>query len=178
MTRWQWLNYHSDFVTFPLILFGIVSYDTIQFQGSPLLWLIAFALGAIAWTFAEYWIHRSVLHGFMWMGKHENHHLHPRDHVQFPFYAIPAGFVGIYAVTCLVLWGLPDYVNAAYAGIVFGYCWFVGMHHLLHHIDDLRPYPWLYGYAIQHNAHHKLVDRNYGITTDLWDRLFGTKRWR
>ena len=31
-------------------------------------------------------------------------------------------------------------------------------------------------FARRHNAHHKMVTCNYGITIDLWDRVFGTYR--
>lgn len=150
----DWLHYYSDFVIYPALLIGLVLADVPSI--GPV-WLLWFAIGFIAWTFAEYVIHRWVLHGPYWMAIHQRHHEHPREHVLFP------------------IWQLP-YVHAAYAGIILGWIGFFVMHHLMHHIQDLRPYPWLQDFAIRHNAHHKLTDRNYGITVDWWDRVFRTKR--
>lgn len=138
------------------------------------LWVAAFTFGFLLWTFVEYWVHRSILHGFYWHGTHERHHNHPTEHVLFPIWYVP----GLFAMFFIFAWVLSfawSFAFAAYGGFALGYVWFTIMHHLLHHVD-LEPHTWLHQYAIWHNRHHKLNDRNFGITTNLWDIVFGTSR--
>ena len=122
-------------------------------------------LGFCAWTFAEYWVHRSLLHRFFWHGVHENHHLHPSEYVTSIWWYTPLLFTVLFFI-------VP---TSFFAGAAAGLVWFMLMHHWLHHID-LREHTWLHRYAIWHNRHHKFNDCNYGITTPVWDWAFGTSR--
>lgn len=133
-------------------------------------WLLWAAAGAFGWTFVEYWVHRSVLHGFFWHGTHERHHLNPHEYISFPLWYTPLGFAAALAGSLLV--GLPV---AAWAGFVLGYVWFMSLHHLLHHVELVEG-TWLQRYATWHDKHHDGQPVNYGITTNVWDRVFGTYR--
>jgi sterol desaturase/sphingolipid hydroxylase (fatty acid hydroxylase superfamily) len=153
-------RYYVDFWLFPLIAAVIVAVDC-----RSLAWLGWAALGALLFTFVEYWTHRVLLHRLLWNGKHERHHTHPWEPTIFPVWYTPAIFAGF-----LLLMPLP-----VFAGFVAGYCWFLAWHHALHHWQlDRRP--WVRAYANWHNQHHRGLPVNYGITTPLWDLVFGTYR--
>lgn len=158
-------TYWVDMVMYPMVFLA-----TALWTFSGVTWLLWAAAGMVSWTMAEYWIHRSVLHTFFWHGTHERHHLHPKEHVAFPIWYTPLGFTGIFVVSYAC--GLPV---AWWAGFVLGYVWFLTMHHLLHHVE-LTEGTWLQSYAQWHDKHHQGIPCNYGITTNVWDRLFGTSR--
>jgi len=173
-TRLDWVKYHADFFTFPTLVSVVLYWQSAFIASHPIVAALAFVWGFVFWTFAEYWIHRVALHGMFWHGTHEQHHKNPSEHVLFPLWYVPGSFVAIFgAFYLLSLIHIAAFV--AFAGFAAGYVWFTNMHHLLHHID-LVPQTWLHRFAIWHNRHHRLNDRNYGITTNVWDRLFGTSR--
>lgn len=72
-----------------------------------------------------------------------------------------------------VLWGTG--VAVGYAGFLVGYGAFLFVHYAVHHWT-IRPTDTLYRLKMMHAAHHRLDDVNYGVTTTLWDRVFGTYR--
>jgi dihydroceramide fatty acyl 2-hydroxylase len=155
-----WL-YRVDFVTFPLLAIVIAAIDC-----RSIAWLGWAAAGALLFTFVEYWVHRTALHGLLFHGSHERHHTHPAEYVVFPIYYTPAIFLAFYLVLPLPV----------FAGFVAGYCWFLVWHHILHHVDlNSWPRP-VRRYAIWHLAHHHDDACNFGITVPLWDWLFGTYR--
>lgn len=175
---YEQFKYRLDFFTYPLTCAAMPVIDYALVMAHPILWALAFFAGLLLWTFAEYWIHRSVLHGVYWMGIHERHHKHPREEVNFPIWQIPAYFLVIFGMLWLAF---GAYCFAAFAGVVLGYIAFFTLHHLMHRMEQAAwlsrgSHEWLQDFAIRHNAHHKLTDQNYGITTDLWDRIFGTLR--
>jgi sterol desaturase/sphingolipid hydroxylase (fatty acid hydroxylase superfamily) len=164
----KWLEEYLDFFLYPQLLALLLYLDRDAFGLS---WVGLFVLGWVAWTFAEYWIHRSVLHWFYWDSVHMRHHDHPRELSRFPLWQVPSYFLAIYGV----VWGLSHLAGSnptpVFAGIVLGWVMFFVMHHVMHHAPSLLP-----NFSIRHNAHHKLTHMNYGITVDWWDRVFGTYR--
>lgn len=165
-THGPWL-YYLDWALYPtaILLIAMFTLDTWA-------WLAWCAAGFVLWTFVEYWTHRSLLHRWFWQGNHEAHHKQPQAYVVFPLWYLPSIFLAVLAVFWLVL---PTAIAwPLYAGFLLGYCWFLTMHHWLHHIDLKRRGGWLQRYAIWHNRHHKMINCNYGITTPTWDWLFRT----
>jgi sterol desaturase/sphingolipid hydroxylase (fatty acid hydroxylase superfamily) len=155
-----WL-YRMDFVLYPLLAAGIIATQCRGIQ-----WAALALAGVVLFTFVEYWTHRIVLHRFLFHGSHERHHSHPREYVVFPIWYTPAIFAGFFVVLPLPV----------FAGFVIGYCWFLIWHHVLHHVDLTRwPRPAQH-YALWHLAHHRRDDCNFGITTNLWDYVFGSYR--
>jgi sterol desaturase/sphingolipid hydroxylase (fatty acid hydroxylase superfamily) len=170
----HWLETHADYFTFPTLLCLILFTDRFTMRAFPIQWVAALAFGFVLWTFTEYWVHRSLLHRFFWHGTHEHHHLNPLEDVAFPLWYVPAGFIGIW----IPFWASEHFGNrfalAMYGGVVAGYMWFMFMHWILHH--NPRATEGTERFAIWHNRHHRLNDCNYGITTRLWDVVFGTSR--
>jgi sterol desaturase/sphingolipid hydroxylase (fatty acid hydroxylase superfamily) len=143
----------------------------------PPAWLIAFFLALTLGTLVEYWGHR-FMHNWLLKKKHAEHH---RDgwgqgwFWEFLDYIIPtspilviAYFFGIYGLESM------DGVWGFIAGGVFYACFAAYSHQLQHEKPELcfwmkRPC---------HYIHHKekMWHTNFGISIDLWDRVFGTYR--
>lgn len=172
---YQRFVYRLDFVMYPTIVALLFLHDGRALLAHPLKWALMFAFGFIVWTLAEYWIHRSVLHGPYWMGIHERHHVHPREQVAFPIWQIPMYFTAIFG---LVGVSCGPWTPPVFAGVLVGWIIFFMMHHFMHSLSPatLAEWPWLQDFARRHNLHHKVTAANYGITTDLWDRVFRTYR--
>lgn len=139
--------------------------------------------GLVLWTLLEYLLHRWVFHfapdpaselqrdlSFL---VHGVHHHWPYDGdrlVMPPAAAVVIGFaVGIPMRALLgATWFAP-----AFAGLLAGYLWYDLTHYAVHH---LRPRTALGEMQRRnHMIHHfKRPDRLFGVTTPLWDLVFGT----
>jgi sterol desaturase/sphingolipid hydroxylase (fatty acid hydroxylase superfamily) len=116
------------------------------------------AAGVVAWTLAEYVVHRFVLHGLV-PTEHGLHHANPDAAVLNIFWQIWASFALIYLIAG----------GAFLAGGLFAYSWYLFVHHCAHHGHDKLPL-----LPRHHRIHHQFATRNYGVSTTLWDRVFGT----
>jgi sterol desaturase/sphingolipid hydroxylase (fatty acid hydroxylase superfamily) len=141
-------------------------------------WVVAGGVviaGFISSGLLEYVLHRWVLHGPPSMAKrgHAQHHAEPRALISTPLFVIMTG--------ALVIWGLLDLVLQAGAAalLVFGlyarYNYFALVHHWQHHRGtDLAGVAYLRRLERLHHLHHHRQVVNFGISTTMWDRLFGT----
>ncbi len=78
---------------------------------------------------------------------------------------------------CWVALGF-DLATAATGGMVAGYLGYVLIHYLIHHMQPRRG-TYLYRVRQRHSLHHYISDKgNFGVTTDVWDRVFGTALMR
>mmetsp|Transcript_31740 Transcript_31740/g.36662 ORF Transcript_31740/g.36662 Transcript_31740/m.36662 type:complete len:381 (+) Transcript_31740:38-1180(+) len=146
--------------------------------------LVSFLLGMFFWTLSEYVLHRYLFHlnevllfnkWIRWFHFmiHGIHHLIPMDPDRLVF-PPPLGYVisiSIFAAHNCVFGG--NLARILYAGTMFAYVMYDYQHWWLHHgkggieyFRDLKRY---------HNLHHFFdADQGYGITSKLWDFLFGT----
>jgi sterol desaturase/sphingolipid hydroxylase (fatty acid hydroxylase superfamily) len=115
--------------------------------------------GIVSWTLAEYTFHRIVLHRLA-PTQHRLHHANPGKPVLSISWQIWVCFAVVYLIAD----------GAFLAGSLVAYAWYLFVHHCTHHSVDRLP-AFLIRY---HNGHHKLATRNYGVTTSLWDHVFGT----
>jgi sterol desaturase/sphingolipid hydroxylase (fatty acid hydroxylase superfamily) len=120
---------------------------------------VLFAGGVVAWTLAEYLVHRFVLHGFAPI-EHQLHHANPDGAVLAIFWRIWICFALVYLIAG----------GAFVAGALVAYAWYLFVHHCAHHGPDKLPLPLLK----HHQSHHRFASRNYGVSTTLWDHVFGT----
>jgi sterol desaturase/sphingolipid hydroxylase (fatty acid hydroxylase superfamily) len=118
-----------------------------------------FAGGVVAWTLAEYVLHRFVLHDLA-PTRHGLHHALPDRAVLTIFWQIWVCFAIVYLVAGGVF----------LAGALVAYAWYLFVHHCAHHGLDKLPLPLLKHYQ----SHHRLANRNYGVSTTIWDHVFGT----
>ena len=169
------LGYFAEFFIFPpLVLVSTV----IAFLGPtaphPLTWAAVFVLGLAAWTLIEYFLHRVVFHHAPFISVlHERHHDNPRELMGTPVWAsVTAGLVAVAAPSWAVF-GF-ELATAATAGMATGYLWYVFGHYAAHY-GRPRPGSYFYRVRLRHARHHHLSDAgNFGVTTRLWDLVFGT----
>ena len=115
--------------------------------------------GVVVWTFVEYVVHRFVLHDFV-PTRHGMHHANPDKPVLTIFWQIGACFALVYLI-----------VGGAFlAGALVAYAWYLFVHHSAHH----GPNNMLPSLLKHHKTHHRFASRNYGVSTTLWDHIFGT----
>ena len=130
-------------------------------------------MGLFLFSFMEYVFHRWVFHGplrAMARG-HASHHADPRGYDSLPFFLpalILSGVIGIFA---LLLPAADVWLLAS--GVAFGYVAYGVAHFMIHHrrFRRLRVRRW----AAHHLIHHHHPERNFGVTSPLWDVLLGTR---
>ena len=162
------------FLTGAFYLFAYMfAYDTLALWHLPNAWW-AFVLAFLIYDFC-YWLDHYVSHrnGFFWMF-HQVHH----SSREMNLTVAPRG-------SWLLKWFQPAYflmpllgvsiVQAAAVALI-GNLWGIFNHtRLVHRMGPLER--WLCTPA-NHRVHHgtqpKYLDRNYGQTLLIWDRLFGT----
>ena len=141
----------------------------------PLFSLVA---GAATWTLAEYLLHRLVFHGrsprAIGAGEHRAHHARPNYFAPWWQKALAA-----LAVTALMLPGVA-FVAGAWTGVSFtlGFIATYLLYELLHRRAHTHPPRGRYGRWRRRNhfAHHFAdPSRAHGVTSPLWDRVFGTR---
>ena len=166
-------NYLLGFVTDATASAGFFVLGSASQDSHPLVAAMASIAGGLYWTFLEYVMHRWLLHA---RGRgpieqvHRRHHNEPRAWMGAPFFSAAAAALIHYA---LLRTFLPVDVAAFFvAGGMLGYFIYGAVHHAGHNIQlEWKPYTRL---CALHEIHHRYPDRNFGITTHFWDRLFGT----
>jgi sterol desaturase/sphingolipid hydroxylase (fatty acid hydroxylase superfamily) len=140
--------------------------------------LAAGAAGALSWTLLEYVIHR-------W-GGHDRRFKrtpfgveHIRHHVEGDYFSPTWKKVILGAVVAAVIL-VPA---VALAGRVLGAAYVAGLlacyvaYEVLHRREHMHPGIGPYGrWARRHHFHHHFSDgrKNHGVTSPLWDLVFGT----
>lgn len=143
------------------------------------LWRGAHPLAAAAWlaggvallSLVEYLVHRYLFHGSgLLAAVHARHHEHPeREQIDAASYWLPL------VPPLPVAWALALATGDAAAGACFaagmciGYMRFRWVHRRLHEHPEHNP-----TLAAFHQGHHDDEACHFGVTTRLWDRLFGT----
>lgn len=125
----------------------------------PSIAAVLFSGGVAAFSLAEYLTHRFVLHSIAPV-QHRIHHARPKDAVDKIFWQIWLGFGVFYLMTG------ADVL----AGALIDYAWYLFVHYCSHHSPAILPASLLK----HHLDHHKFANRNYGVSTKLWDLVFGT----
>jgi sterol desaturase/sphingolipid hydroxylase (fatty acid hydroxylase superfamily) len=135
--------------------------------------LLAFAAtGLLAWTLAEWLLHRYIYHlwqSFLSYG-HSLHHDDPRALIGVPWYLTTIAIVLLFELLAIPL-------RPSSTGVVMGFAWlgyvfYCITHHGSHHWR--HPRGWLKRMRRHHLLHHAHPDYNWGFTTPLWDHVFGT----
>jgi sterol desaturase/sphingolipid hydroxylase (fatty acid hydroxylase superfamily) len=117
--------------------------------------------------------HRWVIHGPpqpMARG-HALHHADPRGYDSLPFF-LPALVLFCMVAAGRLLAPAADVWLIA-SGIAFGYVAYGVAHFMIHHrrFRNARLRRW----AARHHIHHHHPERNFGVTTALWDALLATR---
>jgi sterol desaturase/sphingolipid hydroxylase (fatty acid hydroxylase superfamily) len=149
---------------------------------TPLALLTLFFAGWITWTFAEYIVHRFGYHfntvNETWkkiqhMG-HGIHHQYPRDPTRLAMPPLPAILLAgiFYGLFWLIM---RQYAVAFFPGFLFGYVMYISLHYAQHRFAPpaFGPLNRLWKFHALH--HYKYPEtKAFGVSTRLWDWLFGT----
>jgi len=168
-------GYFSEFLFFPaLILVAMLFVFHRSVTPRPIVWLFVFGAALVGWTLIEYLLHRVLFHHAPIISKiHWRHHHSPQELIGTPAWA--SAMVGLVAVASpsWVTLGF-DLGTAATAGLVTGYLWYVFIHYTTHHWRPRRD-SYFYRARLRHARHHHLSQSgNFGVTTGVWDHVFGT----
>lgn len=147
---------------------------------------VAFLIGLLLWTLAEYLLHRFVFHfpprnaqqeriTFLFHGVH---HAQPQEKTRLvmpPIISLPlaALFYGLFVLILQVVLGMSEWVSPMFSAFIFGYLAYDLTHYATHHFPMRVGYlKFLKRYHMQH--HYKTPNDRYGVTSPIWDRVFGT----
>jgi len=174
--------------THPLVIWGLYipiisylvyrSYTLLSFNIATI--ALVFLIGMISWTFFEYVLHRFLFH---FIGEsprarriiyvlHGNHHEYPRDKERLFMPPVPSLIIAtIFFSMQYALLG--KYVFMFFPGFILGYLMYGTMHFAIHAWNP--PYKWMKPLWRNHHLHHyKNEEMGFGVSTTLWDRVFGT----
>lgn len=140
-------------------------------------------VGAIFfWTFFEYFAHRYLFHIDEYFPEsafaqkmaytfHGIHHEYPRDTERIIMPPVP-GLLIIGMLYGFFLLVLGNYAYVFMPGFVTGYLLYTRIHYKTH----TTPVPAYLKSQYRHHAlhHYKHPEKAFGISTKLWDRIFGT----
>jgi sterol desaturase/sphingolipid hydroxylase (fatty acid hydroxylase superfamily) len=176
------LAYTLDFVAITAAAFGLGVATWATGEGwAPLATLALTLAGLLAWTLLEYLLHRFVLHGLQPFSRwHALHHQRPQARIYAPTW-LSAGLIA--AGILAPLWWLAGLhvACAVTLGVVLGNLGYALAHHAAH--GGLRSQrnsfglgAWCRRLGTWHLAHHgrSHARAHYGVSTRLWDHLFGT----
>lgn len=156
---------------------------------------LAFAAGASTWSLAEYFIHRDIGHGpkrkrasglgrltpaglaAEFNAEHLAHHADPQYFAPSSRKAL-AGAVVIGSLGAGLSVALGPAIGLAYAaGLGVTYATYEVIHRRIHTHPPKGPYSrWVRHHHLLH--HHRSPRENHGVTTALWDHVFGTRATR
>ena len=163
----------------PLLSYFIYLAATKYDYGTTRLVLTFFG-GMIFWSFFEYVAHRFLFH---WAPKtdktqkfvyilHGNHHHFPRDRQRLFMPPVPSLIISstLFGLMYLIM---GTNVLAFFPGFVFGYLMYGTMHYAIHAWNP--PFKWMKPLWRNHHLHHYKNEFNgYGVSSTLWDHVFGT----
>ncbi|HTB07420.1 MAG TPA: sterol desaturase family protein [Bacteroidia bacterium] len=166
------------FTDVPLIIFFLVLghiYFPIAIGKAALIYVIAL----FSWSFSEYILHRYIFHfinEWKWSERfhyivHGVHHEYPRDEERLfmpplPSYIYAALFFGIFWLILgkYALYFMPGFIN--------GYSIYSFTHWAIHKFQPPKGLKFLWKH---HNMHHyRTNERAFGVSSTLWDHVFGT----
>lgn len=174
--------------THPLVIWGMYipiigymiyhSYIVQQFSLTAVISM--FFVGMFFWTFTEYILHRFVFHMVSESPKlqkviyimHGNHHHFPRDKQRLFMPPVPSLILAsvIFGIQYLILW---QYTYMFFPGFLLGYLLYGTTHYAIHAWNP--PFKWMKSLWRNHHLHHyKNEERGFGVSSTIWDRVFGT----
>jgi len=167
-------GYYSDFVVYPVVVVCLCFAAGIGGPRDALVWLGGLAAGLTIWSLLEYLLHRFAFHHLpVVCDMHAAHH------------ADVAGQIGTPSWLSLVLFAtllLPLILSVPLVaatglgcGFVLGYFAYISVHHCIHRWHPQHG-SYLHWMKRRHAVHHHSCDAaNFGVTSPVWDLVFGTE---
>jgi sterol desaturase/sphingolipid hydroxylase (fatty acid hydroxylase superfamily) len=140
---------------------------------APMAALVTILFGLLIFSFVEYFFHRWLFHGatqVMEQG-HRKHHEQPLGYDALPFFLPPLGLLMLTGT--LALFVPASYACLLLGALAAGYAAY-GLSHAAIHNTRFRnsvSRRW----AAAHHIHHCHPEKNFGVTTPLWDIVLGTR---
>jgi sterol desaturase/sphingolipid hydroxylase (fatty acid hydroxylase superfamily) len=170
------LGYYSDFFIYPAGVVALAAIAVLDMTWAGAVeWAGAGIAGLVLWTLMEYVLHRHTLH--RWRYFSPMHGLH---------HATPLAFIGTptwmsVSILCVAIflpswWGFGfNVADGLMVGVMSGYWWYGVVHHLIHHRSELASSGYWNELRAWHLRHHySPKSGNFGVTTAVWDHVFGT----
>ena len=179
--------------THPLVIWGIylpmiifMLYYSSVVAGVAMVHIVfIFLAGVFFWTLFEYTIHRFAFHFIAESERamkivyiiHGNHHEYPRDKERLFMPPLPSIILASVIFSSMFFLaqslGVRENVFAFFPGFMLGYLMYGTMHYAIHAWNP--PYKFMKPLWRNHHLHHyKNEHRGFGVSTTLWDRIFGT----
>lgn len=158
-----------------LMYVGSTSFHFSGFQ----VWL-TFFIGIFSWTVFEYFAHRYLFHikakterakkiAYIF---HGNHHHFPRDRQRLFMPPVPSIILATVIFTVFYLL-INNWAFMFFTGFMLGYLLYGSTHYAIHAWSP--PFKWMKPLWRNHHLHHyKDEHRGFGVSTTIWDRVFGT----
>jgi sterol desaturase/sphingolipid hydroxylase (fatty acid hydroxylase superfamily) len=168
--------YRADFVLYGAAVLALAAFLVLDAPRAHGLGIVLWtATGLAGWSLTEYALHRFVLHGVQpFQGWHAAHHARPTALICAPTVLSAALIVMLVFLPALLL-GDVWLACALTLGLVAGYLAYAITHHATHHwrADSA----WLRGRKRWHALHHHSRQPGcYGVTSGVWDHVFGSAR--
>ena len=174
-------------ISVPLIIFFFYStgllYWSITHTALTLLTTTGmFFLGVLSFTIVEYLVHRYLFHMETYTkvrerlqyAMHGVHHEFPKDKDRLampPLLSITIGTVLLLLFRVI----MGDFVFSFLPGFMVGYALYLAIHYMVHAFQP--PKNFLRALWVNHSIHHyKNGEIIFGVSTPLWDYVFGTMR--
>ena len=168
-----WGMYTPVLIGFPYYAVSVLDFSVGQTA-------FLFILGMFFWTFFEYLMHRFAFH---WVAEseraqkfiyimHGNHHHFPRDRERLFMPPVPSIIIAsiIFGLQYLLM---KDNAFVFFPGFMLGYLMYGTMHYAIHAWNP--PFKWMKPLWRNHHLHHyKDEGKGFGVSTTIWDRVFGT----
>jgi sterol desaturase/sphingolipid hydroxylase (fatty acid hydroxylase superfamily) len=169
------VGYYIDFFVYPAVLVALPLFTALYVDHVNLAsWFVAATAGLAAWTLTEYLMHRLILHNVAYFKNlHDGHHDDPKALIDTPIWASLT--VLIVVVLTPSYWALGPCDGLGFTfGMTLGYVVYSVVHHAMHFWSFPHD-SYLYRCKHRHALHHySEVDGNFGVTTPIWDYIFGT----
>lgn len=144
-----------------------------------------FFAAILFWSFFEYIAHRYLFHyePKTEAGKrivyifHGNHHEYPRDKMRLFMPPVPSVLFasvifGAFWVVFTLTTGNSGYTFMFFPGFMIGYLMYVSMHYAIH---AYAPPKFMKALWRNHHLHHyKYPEKGFGVSSTLWDVVFGS----
>lgn len=172
-------------IAVPLIIFFLYAAALLYWSvihTSLSLWatVLMFALGFVSFTWVEYLIHRYIFHMSTETEQrvklqytiHGVHHEYPKDKERL---AMPPVLSITIATLLLLVFRLilGDLVFSFLPGFIVGYAYYLSIHYMVHAYQP--PKNFMKILWVNHSIHHyKDGAEVFGVSSPLWDYIYGT----
>jgi sterol desaturase/sphingolipid hydroxylase (fatty acid hydroxylase superfamily) len=156
-----------------LISFILLTEGLQRTHAHPVIALLAVMSGLLLFTLVEYCFHRWMFHGSVPLFEpgHRRHHANPLGDDSMPFFLPPLALIGLVALFSVAMPAGFDLLSMG--GLAAGYAVYGITHDVIH--NSRFRHPLARRWAASHHVHHFHPDRNFGVTTPLWDIILGTR---